>query len=205
MKGNTKEKKKDEKEKIIKPQTPVSFVESLSINLTRSVGTPTSILAHTVFFIGIFSLSRFGINFEQILLILTTAVSLEAIYLAIFIQMSINRQEAKLHEVREDIEEISEDIEDIQEDVEELGEDFEEITEDISEIKEDVGELGEDFEEITEDMEEDDKKEEEYRSERNRNLQKMETTLQSIIAEIEKMKSGNTGRRSDDRRLPNKD
>jgi hypothetical protein len=37
-------------------------------------------------------------------------------------------------------------------------------------------------------MEEDEKKEEEYRSERNRNLQKIETTLQTLINELEKMK-----------------
>jgi uncharacterized membrane protein len=187
------------KEKNNTQTNSIPVIESLSINLTRSIGTPISVLIHTILFIGIFVLKDFGIPFDQILLILTTVVSLEAIYLAIFIQMTINRQEAKLHEVTEDIEEISEDIEDIQEDVEELGEDFDEITEDISEIQEDVEELGEDFEEISEEMEEDDKKEEAYRSERNKNLQKMETTLQSIIAEIEKMKEKDTGRRATDK------
>jgi septal ring factor EnvC (AmiA/AmiB activator) len=181
------------KKNISQPNS-VPAIETLSINLTRSIGTPISVLIHTIFFIGIFSLRKFGFSVEEILLILTTAVSLEAIYLAIFIQMSINRQEAKLHEV-------TEDIEDIQEDVEELGEDFEEITEDISEIQEDVKELGADFDEISDDLEEDDKKEEAYRSERNRNLQKMETTLQSIISEIERMKEKDTGRRSTDTKI----
>jgi len=193
-------KEKNKTEKKSAEKIPVSPIESLSINLTQSVGTPSSVLVHTVLFIGIFSLRKFGFTVEEILLILTTVVSLEAIYLAIFIQMSINRQEAKLHEVREDIEEISEDIGDIQEDVEELGEDFEEITEDISELQEDVEELGEDFEEISDDIEEGDKKEMEYRLKRNENLQKMEVALQSIIEEIEKMKSGNTGRRSTDKK-----
>jgi len=159
-------------------------VEYLSVKLTKGIGTPTSIIIHTVFFIGIFSLEKFGFAYDQILLILTTAVSLEAIYLAIFIQMTINRQEEKLHSVTEEIKEIGEDIEDIQEDVEEIGKD--------------VDELSEDFEEISEDLEEDDKKEEQYRSERNRNLQKMESTLQSIIEEIEKMKTRDTGRRHTD-------
>ena len=131
---------------------------------------------------------NFGFSTEEILLILTTAVSLEAIYLAIFIQMTINRQEAKLHEVREDIEELGEDVEEIGKDVDELSEDIEDIQEDVQEIGKDVDELGEDFEEITEDMEEDEKKEEAYRSERNKNLQKIETTLQSLIMELEKMK-----------------
>ena len=166
------------KEKNNTSSNSVPVIESLSINLTRSIGTPISVLIHTILFIGIFGLMKFGMAFDQIMIILTTVVSLEAIYLAIFIQMSINRQEAKLHEVTEDIEEISEDIEDIQEDVEELGEDFEEFSDDL---------------------EEDDKKEEAYRSERNKNLQKMETTLQSIIAEIEKMKEKDTGRRATDK------
>ena len=174
-------------------------VEDFSVKLTRGIGTPTSIIVHTIFFIGIFSLEGFGYTFDQIMLILTTMVSLEAIYLAIFIQMTINRQEAKLHSVTEEISEISEDIEDIQEDVEELGKDVDEISEDIEDIQEDVEELGKDFDEISEDLEEDDKKEEQYRSERNRNLQKMESTLQSIIEEIEKMKTRDTGRRHTDR------
>jgi uncharacterized protein YoxC len=169
--------KNDAKKNESQPKR-ISSVETLSVNLTRSIGTPISILVHTILFVGIFALKKFGVSLEQILLILTTVVSLEAIYLAIFIQMTINRQEEKLHEVSEDIEEISEDIEDIQEDVEELGEDFEEFSDDL---------------------EEDDKKEEAYRSERNQNLQKMETTLQSIIAEIEKMKTNDTGRRNTDR------
>jgi len=166
----------------------LSPLESASIKTTQWIGTPTSLVIHTIFFIGIFSMRNFGFSTEEILLILTTAVSLEAIYLAIFIQMTINRQEAKLHEVREDIEELGEDVEEIGKDVDELSEDIEDIQEDVQEIGKDVDELGEDFEEITEDMEEDEKKEEAYRSERNKNLQKIETTLQSLIMELEKMK-----------------
>ncbi len=159
----------------------VSPLEEASIKVTAWVGTPVSVVMHTIFFIGIFSLKWFGMPLDQILLVLTTAVSLEAIYLAIFIQMTINRQEAKLHEVREDIEELGEDVE-------EIGKDVDELSEDLEEIGKDVDELGEDFEEITEDMEEEEKKEEQYRSERNKNLQKIETTLQSLIVELEKMK-----------------
>ena len=169
MKEKNKDVKKDDKRET--PQ--VILPETLSTKMTRWIGTPASLFVHTIFFIGIFVMHQFGVPFDQILLILTTVVSLEAIYLAIFIQITINRQEEKLHEVREEIEEISEDIEDIHEDVEELGEDFDEISEDISEIQEDVEELGKDFDEISDDMEEDEKKEEVYRSERNKSLQKM--------------------------------
>lgn len=48
-------------------------------------------------------------------MILTTTVSLEAIYLAIFIQMTINRQSQNIEDIQEDVEDISEDVEDIQE------------------------------------------------------------------------------------------
>lgn len=175
-------------EEIKKEEIIMTPAEKISATMTKWIGTPTSVVVHTIFFIGIFILRQFGVPLEEILLILTTVVSLEAIYLAIFIQMTINRQEAKLHEVREDIEEISEDIEELGEDVEEIGKDVDELSEDVEEIGKDVDELGEDFEEITEDMEEDEKKEEAYRSERNKNLQKIEMTLQSLIVELEKMK-----------------
>ena len=58
------------------------------------------------------------------MLILTTVVSLEAIYLSIFIQLTINRQSRQIEEVSEDVEELSENVEDISEDVEEIGEGF---------------------------------------------------------------------------------
>ncbi|OGI63521.1 hypothetical protein A2818_02685 [Candidatus Nomurabacteria bacterium RIFCSPHIGHO2_01_FULL_40_12] len=94
--------------------------EDLSKKLTSSIGSAKSIIIHTIFFIGIFSLRFFNVSASDILLILTTIVSLEAIYLSIFIQITVNRQSAELEEVSEDIEEIQEDVEEIQEDVEEI-------------------------------------------------------------------------------------
>ena len=44
--------------------------------LTQSVGTSKSLIVHTIFFIGIFSLLLLGVSLDDILLILTTAVSL---------------------------------------------------------------------------------------------------------------------------------
>lgn len=55
------------------------------------------------------------------MLFLTTIVSLEAIYLAIFIQMTVNRNTEELQEVGQDIDEIQEDIDEIQEDVDDIG------------------------------------------------------------------------------------
>lgn len=95
-------------------------VQSASYNATKFIGTPKSIVAHTLLFIGIFALKFFGISTDDILLVLTTAVSLEAIYLAIFIQMSVNRAAEALEEVEDDIEDIQEDVEDISEDLEEI-------------------------------------------------------------------------------------
>jgi hypothetical protein len=93
-----------------------TLAEKLSDKVTQNIGTPLSVLVHTFFFVGIFGLSKFGYKTEEILLILTTVVSLEAIYLGIFIQMTVNRQVAKLATVREDIKEISEDLDEISED-----------------------------------------------------------------------------------------
>ena len=101
-------------------------LEMISEKLTGWIGTPASIVIHTIFFIGIFTLKLFGCGVDQILLILTTAVSLEAIYLSIFIQMSVNKTKISLESVEKDIDEIQEDVDDIQEDVEDLNEDDEE-------------------------------------------------------------------------------
>lgn len=108
--------------------------DSLPEKLTRWIGSTQSIFIHTVFFIGIFSLRFFGISSNDILLILTTLVSLEAIYLSIFIQMTVNRHSEELEEVSEDIEEIQEDVDEIQKDVDEIQENVDEIQEDVEEI-----------------------------------------------------------------------
>jgi low affinity Fe/Cu permease len=107
--------------------------EHFSKKLTRWIGSPQSIILHTFFFIGIFSLRFFGVGSSDILLVLTTIVSLEAIYLSIFIQMTVNKHAEELEEVSEDIEEIQEDVDEIQKDVDEIQEDVEEIQEDVAE------------------------------------------------------------------------
>ncbi len=110
-----------------------------------------SIVLHTIFFIGIFTLRFFGFSSSDVLLILTTLVSLEAIYLSIFIQMTVNRHAEELEEVAEDIDEIQHDVDEIQEDVEEIQEDVDEIQHDVDEIQEDVVEIQEEVVEIEED------------------------------------------------------
>jgi peptidoglycan hydrolase CwlO-like protein len=73
------------------------------------------------------------VGWALMLTVLTNVVSLEAIYLAIFIQFSVNQQAKSLKGVEED-------VESIQEDVEELGGHVEDIKEDVEDIQEDIGE-----------------------------------------------------------------
>ena len=100
------------------------------------IGSLSSLIVHTLLFLLCFVAGLIFGNWDQILLILTTVVSLEAIYLAIFIQMSINRNTESLQAVEKDIEEIAEDVEDIAEDVEDIQEDVDEIAEDVEELNE---------------------------------------------------------------------
>ncbi len=123
------------------------MLEKLTIKVTEWIGTPVSILVHTIFFIGIFALNIFGVSFDSIMLLLTTAVSLEAIYLAIFIQISVNRSSTKIQDLQEDVEDIQEDIDEIQEDVEDIQEDVGEIQGDVEDIQENVEDIGENFDE----------------------------------------------------------
>ncbi|RJQ35467.1 hypothetical protein C4568_00985 [Candidatus Parcubacteria bacterium] len=101
-----------------------------ALAITRWIGSPESLFVHTVLFaLGFIAVLFHIIAFEIMLLVLTTLVSLEAIYLSIFIQMSINFTTASIAEVEHDIDEIQEDVGEIQEDVEELQEDVEEMSE----------------------------------------------------------------------------
>ena len=136
-------------------------LEKTALSVTKGIGSIWSVIIHTILFVGAFVVVLLGVDFDRVLLILTTVVSLEAIYLSIFIQMSVNYQARALASVEKDIDEIAEDVEEIQEDVEEIAEDVEdiqeaheEIQEDIEEIQKDVDEIQEDVEEITEEQEE---------------------------------------------------
>ncbi len=105
---------------MVKKSNKTNNLEQLSIKVTNWVGTPYSLVVHTVLFIGIFSLKIWGFGIDQILLILTTAVSLEAIYLSILIQMTVNRNTQSLEAVEDDIEDIQEDVEDLEEDIDKI-------------------------------------------------------------------------------------
>jgi peptidoglycan hydrolase CwlO-like protein len=111
-------------------------LENFSNKIIQGVGSISSLIIHTILFVVFFVLFLFGIEIDKILLILTTIVSLEAIYLSIFIQMSVNIQTKKLISVASDVEDIQKDVEEIQENVEEIQENVEEIQENVEEIQE---------------------------------------------------------------------
>lgn len=111
-------------------------LENIAVKSTRWVGSVSSIIIHTAVFVVSFVLYFFGVNIDKILLVITTIVSLEAIYLAIFIQMSLNYNANRLDEVAEDIDEIQEDVEGIEKDIDEIQEDIEEDEEEEAEEEE---------------------------------------------------------------------
>ncbi|OGG58312.1 hypothetical protein A2853_00110 [Candidatus Kaiserbacteria bacterium RIFCSPHIGHO2_01_FULL_55_17] len=145
-----------------------------AIGTTRWIGSPTSVVFHTFVFVAFFvAAAEEWIDYDNMLLFLTTIVSLEAIYLAIFIQMTINYTTQELAEVSEDIEEMQEDIGEIQEDVGELQEDIEEISEDVEEMSE---------EEATEEQEEEARK-----SEQKKTLTDIQADLRKLMQDISRL------------------
>jgi biopolymer transport protein ExbB/TolQ len=115
-------------------------VEKVAVKTTHWIGSTGSLIVHTFLFAGAFVSYFFNVAIDDILLVLTTIVSLEAIYLSIFIQMSVNRQYRKLHDVAEDVEDIQEDVDEIQKDVDEIQKDVDEIQEDVEDIQEEDNE-----------------------------------------------------------------
>lgn len=125
-----KTKEEEHKEKI-------DFLVRVTDGVMWWIGSIPSLIVHSIVFITAFLLPLFGlVAFDKMLLVLTTVLSLEAIYLAIFIQMSVNRSQEHIEDLKDDVNEIQEDIEDIQEDIEEISEDIDDIQEDIEDIAE---------------------------------------------------------------------
>lgn len=151
-------------------------LEKTALAITRAVGSPTSIIIHTALFAASFIAAFTGyVSFDRMLLILTTIVSLEAIYLAIFIQMTINYQGRDIAEVQQDVEEIQEDVEDISEDIDELQEDVEEISEDV--------------EEMSEEEESAEQAEARRKSEQKQTLDAIQENLKQLLGDIDRLKA----------------
>src|SRR3990167_9770112 len=109
-------------------------IQKTALAVTRWVGSPISIAIHTLLFaVSFLAVTEGFMPLDRMLLVLTTIVSLEAIYLSLFIQMTINYTTESLSEVEQDIDEIQEDVGEIQEDIDELQEDVEEMSEEDKE------------------------------------------------------------------------
>lgn len=118
-----------------------TMLDKMADSVISWIGSTASLIFHTLLFITSFLLPLFKVvEFEEMLLVLTTIVSLEAIYLSIFIQMSVNKSNKHIEVIKEDVNEIQEDIDEIQEDIDEIQEDIDEIQEDIDEIADDEDE-----------------------------------------------------------------
>jgi len=164
-----------------KKETRIEKITRGADKATRWIGSTKSLIVHTIIFSIVLILPFFGVKLDMVLLVLTTFLSLEAIYLAIFIQMTVNKNTKDIEEIQEDVEEIQEDVEEIQEDVDEIQEDVDEIQEDVDEIQKDVDEIQEDIEE---DVEEDQTQE----SKDNDALAAIQSTLAKLSQEIEQIK-----------------
>lgn len=158
------------------------YIKKVPYKAMDWVGSPGSLIVHTLLFVGSFLLGLYGFNWDRILLVVTTIVSLEAIYLAIFIQMGVNRTNQSLQGVEEDIEEIQEDVGVIQEDVQDLGEDVVSLQENVEDISEDIDEIS------TEDLDD-------QTAEKRNNvvLSNIESQLQFLIKEVEILKNQRRG------------
>ena len=139
-------------------------IGKISTKFIKWIGSPRSLFIHTVFFVVMIMLAFSDIGFDKVMLVLTTIVSLEAIYLSIFIQMTVNKHGEELEEVSEDIDEIQKDVDEIQEDVDEIQKDVDEIQEDVEDIEEEKPKII---------------------------FEKIEKNLQDLMAEISELKKRN--------------
>lgn len=115
--------------------TGITFNDA-SARATKWIGSNASLRAHTLLFIVAFMLPFLGVSIDRVLLVLTTIVSLEAIYLAIFIQMTVNKNTADIEDIAEDVEDIAEDVDEIEKDIDEIQKDVDEIQEDVEDMEE---------------------------------------------------------------------
>jgi site-specific DNA-cytosine methylase len=97
-----------------------SLLENFTNKATWWIGTPQSFVVHTcTFTASLLIIPTLGL--QTWLLVLTTVVSIEAIYLSIFIQMAVNSQKKHLKRLKEVTREVASDVDDILEDTEMIG------------------------------------------------------------------------------------
>ena len=154
---------------------PPNKLDAVTAKITSWIGSTSSLVTHTVLFIGAMTAPFFGFALDHVLLVLTTIVSLEAIYLSIFIQYTVNRHSETLQDVAEDVEEVTKNVEEISEDVVELSEEVEDISEDVEDISEDVDEISSSHKQNIETPISD--------------YDKLASTLRSLLSEVERIRA----------------
>ena len=127
-------------------------LEELALNATRWLGTTKSLIIHSIIFGAVYSLLLFGVPFDRIQLTLTTIISIEAIYLALFIQLAVNHTKESIEDVEEDIGEIQEDVGALEGGFGEIQEDVEGLEGNVKKMRRNVEELEADVEDISEDI-----------------------------------------------------
>lgn len=137
---------------VKKPAKARNQLENVALRITEGVGTPISIVIHTVIFVLAFFAYFFGVSLEIVLLVMTTFLSIEAIYLSLFIQFSVNMTKESLEDVEENIDEIQEDVEGLEGGFGEIAEDVEGLEGNIKKMTKNVEELEADVEDISEDI-----------------------------------------------------
>lgn len=93
---------------MIKP----NFFEKLSFKLARLIGSPLSLLLHTLIFGGFLFLRYLGVINNAVLLVLAAAACLEAIYMVIFVQMITKNNTKTLGEIQKKMETMQQEEED---------------------------------------------------------------------------------------------
>ena len=142
----------------------VEPIESITDKIIKWVGTTNSLIVHTcIFVITFLSPYIFHISFDIVLLVLTTIVSLEAIYLAIFIQLSVNRQAVRLDDVEDSLDDVEESLDDVGESLDDVEEGLDDVEESLSSTRHHVT--------------------------KSTNQKKLELSLEEIIEELKLLKT----------------
>lgn len=82
-------------------------MEQMAESIAVWIGSVTSLIVHTIVFVIMFGLRFAGISIGNILLIATTIVSFEAIYLNILVQMTVNKHSKHLKKHSEHLEKLN--------------------------------------------------------------------------------------------------
>ena len=151
------------------------FIDIISDKATKWVGSTASLVVHTILFTASF-LSHwiFGFDFDSVLLIVTTIVSLEAIYISIFIQRAVNQQGQRLIDVEEDIAEVDRALDDVEEALDDVEEALDEVEETLTEQEEEIADLPSDM---------------------SKNFQEVLDQMKSLADELQAMSDSRKGRK----------